>query len=147
MDELEIRNLETASKAEKVRAESIEGNGETILLVDDEEILLELGCDILELLGYRVLKASDGKEAIDVYKQNITDIDLVILDVAMPIMGGIEAAFNVQELNPDVKLMFLTAYAWNRKVVEKAETLGASIIGKPYRVQGLSHAISLRLGS
>ena len=65
----------------------------------------------------------------------------------MPVMGGIEAAFNVRELNPEAKLIFLTAYDWNKNLMKKAETLGASIIGKPYKAAHLSHEISLRLGS
>ena len=63
------------------------GNGETILLVDDEQMLLDIGSAVLVQFGYRVLTCADGKSTLELYKGNPSEIDLVILDLAMPGMA------------------------------------------------------------
>lgn len=78
---------------ESMPKELVSGNGETILLADDEEMILEMCADILEGLNYRVLKASNGIEALEIFESNMSNIDLAILDVVMPHLGGIEAGY------------------------------------------------------
>ena len=69
----------------------------TVLLVDDEEVIIEVGKDLLEALGYRVIIARDGIEAIEVYRNDQKGIGFVILDMVMPIMGGGEAYDRMKE--------------------------------------------------
>ena len=71
-------------------SERIEEGDETILLVDDEEMIIDVGVQFLEKLGYTVLEAKGGKEAIQIYQENKDNIDMIILDMIMPDMGGSE---------------------------------------------------------
>jgi PAS domain S-box-containing protein len=89
-----------AQQVVKTAGEVIEGTG-TVLLVDDEEVILEVGQDLLEAMGYRVLIARDGKEAVKVYKKDWDEIDAVVMDMVMPNMGGGEAYDRIKEINPN----------------------------------------------
>ena len=71
----------------------------TILLVDDEEVMRETGVALLTACGYRVLTASDGAEAIGVFNKNVESIDLVILDMIMPVMNGRDCFFSLKKIN------------------------------------------------
>nr|WP_241697811.1 PAS domain S-box protein [Mariprofundus sp. NF] len=119
----------------------VSGQGETILLVDDNQTVLETGRDVLEGLGYQVLTAEDGESAIEVYKTHMSEIDLIILDVVMPKLGGVEALQAIKDFNPEVKAMFATGY-------DKASTLGGMnqelkerVISKPFAMSKLSQMI------
>ena len=89
---------------------SIHGEG-TILLVDDEEIILEVGVPILEQLGYQVRVAKNGTEALETYHLNMEGIDLVILDMIMPDMSGSEVFDGLKEMNPGVKVLLASGYS------------------------------------
>ncbi|MBW1859880.1 MAG: PAS domain S-box protein, partial [Deltaproteobacteria bacterium] len=78
----------------------VKGTG-SVLLVDDEELVLEVGKELLEVMGYRVLAAKDGREAVEIYRKNQDDIDIVVLDMVMPGMGGGEAFDRLKEINPN----------------------------------------------
>ncbi len=82
---------------------------ETVLLVDDKQGIREVGQELLEAMGYRVLIAKDGKEAVEVYKKNQDNIDIILLDILMPNMGGGEAHDMMKEINPGIR-----AYAFER---------------------------------
>ena len=86
------------------------GQGETILLVEDDQPLLELARGMLETLGYKVLTASDGFEAIEVEADYEAEIDLLLSDVVMPNMGGFEAAEMIRTARPDIKVVFMSGY-------------------------------------
>jgi len=79
---------------------------ETVLFVDDEDMITEVAEDLLDLLGYKVLIAGSGKEAIRVYDENKERIDMVILDMIMPNMTGGVVYDGMKEINPEVKLRF-----------------------------------------
>lgn len=83
---------------------------ETILLVDDDEMLMEITTAHLESSGYKVLQAFDGTEAVEAFKKYQGEIDLVILDAIMPKMTGKEAWNRISEIKPDVKACFLSGY-------------------------------------
>jgi len=120
---------------------ALRGRGETILLVDDEAEVLTIGKDVLESLGYHVLTATDGLEAIDMYTAHRDEIDLLILDVVMPNMGGVPALQQIQELNPDVKALFATGYDKNNTLVQDGHISPDMMISKPYSIAQLSQAI------
>jgi len=92
----------------EAQEEILKGKGETILLVDDDLSVITAGRDVLKSLGYKLITASDGMEAVEKYRDAI--VDLTILDVVMPRMGGIDAAKEIRKLNPHAKIVFATGY-------------------------------------
>jgi len=86
------------------------GGGETLLMVDDDPLVLEVTAELLQSLQYRVLTAMNGREALTVFRQHRADIRLVILDVIMPEMGGLEAARKMRQINKEIPVIFQTGY-------------------------------------
>lgn len=111
---------------------------ETILLVDDEEIIRGLGIDILEDRGYQVLSASEGREAVRIYRERIREIDLVILDVMMPGIGGKETYRQFRAINPQVKVLLSSGYSTNGEVGEILKLGVSGFVQKPYREEELA---------
>ena len=114
---------------------------ETILLVDDEEVMVELGRDLLEAIGYRVVTARDGKEAIEIYRDNKDQIDLVILDMVMPRMGGGNAYDKMREIDPNVKVLLSSGYSMDSEAKEILARGCDAFIQKPFGMEGLSQKI------
>lgn len=83
----------------------------TILLVDDEESLMFFLQKLLVREGYKIIMAGNGKEAIDLYKSNSDNINLILMDITMPVMGGIEAYQELVKLNPNVIILLMSAYS------------------------------------
>jgi two-component system cell cycle sensor histidine kinase/response regulator CckA len=123
------------------------GGSETILIAEDEESLRNLSKDILEGLGYTVLIAKNGEEAVEIFAENRERIDMLLFDVVMPRMGGVEAYENVRALNADIPLILMTGYSAETvqsKFVKRersAEEIGAVVIQKPYSIDGLGSKI------
>jgi len=88
----------------------VEGQGESILLVDDEGQVRETMAEVLESFGYRVQLAKDGLEAMEIFKTQQRKIALAILDVVMPNMGGIQLSREIRRMNPKIPVIFLTGY-------------------------------------
>ncbi|HYT89710.1 MAG TPA: PAS domain S-box protein [Gemmataceae bacterium] len=110
---------------------------ETILLVDDEPLIRQLGSVILQRQGYKVLLASDGLEALEVYREHRDHIDLVILDLTMPRLSGRDTLKRLVEMNPDVRVMFSSGYSSEQVTAsEYRQVLG--FIPKPYRADELA---------
>ena len=117
---------------------------ETILLVDDEPMIRELGRAILSKQGYNVLLAEDGAVGVDVYRKHGAQIDLVILDLSMPNMSGKEALQHLRILDPHVRVVFASGYSTDQ--FEAGELDGVlGFISKPYRPQDLTRAIRAAL--
>ncbi|PXF57718.1 MAG: hypothetical protein C4B58_09005 [Deltaproteobacteria bacterium] len=110
---------------------------ETILVVDDEEIVRDLTLEILSAYGYKVLLAQDGLEAIHVYKAFEHTIDLVLLDMIMPRMGGKEAYEKLKEINPDIKVLFCSGYGSDHQVCKELRKIGLPYSSKPFKVDEL----------
>ncbi|MCU0531834.1 MAG: response regulator, partial [Syntrophales bacterium] len=91
--------------------EPIKRGSETILLVDDEQMMLDIGRDLLQTMGYRVITARDGEEAVEVYRGRSEEIDLVLLDIVMPKMGGGQAFDCIRAINPAVKVLLLSGFS------------------------------------
>ena len=127
-------------KAVKAAEQFIKGTG-TVLLVDDEKVILEVGKELLEAMGYRVLIANDGKGAVEVYKKNRDDIDIVLLDMVMPNMGGGEAYDRMKEINPDIKVLLSSGYGIDGEATEILERGCDSFIQKPFSVMDLSQKL------
>jgi two-component system cell cycle sensor histidine kinase/response regulator CckA len=121
-----------------VKMEKTAKGTETILLVDDEGFVLEVGAQLLRSLGYKVLEASSGKEAIETYRKSNGDISLVILDMIMPNMGGEETYERLKKINPDVKVILSTGYSIDGQAREILERGCNGFIQKPFTLNELS---------
>ena len=108
------------------------GGSETILVAEDEKDVLTMLVQILEDMGYVVLAARDGEEAMAVFKQNGNRIDLVILDMVMPKMRGREVYERIRGSGSDVPVLFSTGYALDSSDVEFVTGKGLHTIQKPY---------------
>lgn len=117
------------------------GKEETVLLVDDETVILDVGKEILNALGYKVFLASGGNEAIEIYKENSYKIDLVILDMVMPDMGGGETYSVLKSMNPDIKVMLSSGYNIGGEAAEIMKYGVNDFIQKPFTMKKLSHKI------
>jgi len=114
---------------------------ETVLLVDDEEVILEVGKELLEAMGYRVLTAKDGEEAMQVYEKNLDEIDIVLLDMVMPNMSGGEAYDRIKEVNLDVKVLLSSGYSISGEATEILKRGCNGFIQKPFTMKALSRKI------
>ena len=125
----------------KTRGKEIVRGHEIILLIDDEEMILEVSKDILEELGYEVLSAKSGKEAIDVFKKHKDIIDLVILDMIMPDMSGGETYDALKEIDTDIKVLLSTGYSMNGQATKILDRGCNGFIQKPFNIKSLSEKI------
>ncbi len=117
-----------------------------VLLVDDEEVVLKVGQELLEAIGYRVLTAKDGKDAIRVYKENRDKIDIVLLDMVMPNMGGGETYDRLKEINPNIKVVLLSGYTIEGEATNILKRGCNGFIQKPFNMSKLSKKIEKILG-
>jgi nitrogen-specific signal transduction histidine kinase/CheY-like chemotaxis protein len=127
-------------KQEDVSEDIVKGEG-GILLVDDEEVITDVGKEILELLGYRVFIAKSGQEAIEIYKSRNDEIDLVILDMIMPGMGGGETFDVLKSIDPSIKVILSSGYSINVRPIKMLERGCDGFIQKPYSMNTLSQKI------
>jgi CheY-like chemotaxis protein len=121
--------------------ETIVSGKETILLVDDEETVLEVTKEILEYLGYEVFSAGNGQEAIEIYKKESSRIDLIILDMIMPGMGGGEAFEILKDINPDVRIILSSGYSADGQAKDIMEKGVKAFLQKPFQMYQLSQKV------
>ena len=117
--------------------EELAGGYESILIIDDEEVIRQVADDILSSYGYRVLLAADGEEGVAIYGRQAECIDMVILDMIMPKQGGRETFLKLKKINPEVQVLFSTGYSQNEKVNEIMSLGVSGFIQKPYQVREL----------
>jgi len=110
---------------------------ETVLLVDDEEFVRELGARILTKHGYTVLQAVNGREGLDLFKKERSRISLVILDLIMPEMGGKECLNGLLKIDPNVRVLIASGYAPDASVKETVQIGAKGFVNKPFRVKEL----------
>jgi len=139
--EIYLPASEKKAIAEKEKsAEVLMGTG-TVLLVDDEDMVLDAGEGMLKALGYKVLLARGGKEAIELYKRNRDNIDMVLLDMIMPDMGGGETYDRMRKINPNIKVLLSSGYSINGQAEEILERGCDGFIQKPFNMKQLSRSI------
>jgi len=124
----------------KRREEAVRGGTETILLADDEESLRALAERILTGLGYTVLTARDGEEAVDVLARNV-NVDLAVLDVVMPRKGGKDAYEEMRKGNPNLKVLFMSGYSTDAVHESFVLTPGTPFLPKPYTPSALARKV------
>lgn len=115
----------------------VEGN-ETILLVDDEEAIVDVCGEMLDALGYKVLQAGCGSDALKIYEKNIGRIDLVILDMIMPGLSGADTFDMLKLIDPKVKVMLSTGYIVSEQAKKMLAKGCRAFIQKPFLMDELS---------
>lgn len=115
--------------------------GETILLVDDEKMILDVTRELLKSLGYQVYVAQSGKEAIDVFTEKQDQINLVIMDMVLPGMSGKKIFDRLREINPDVRVLLVSGYSIDGEA-EQIQARGCKgFLPKPFRIAELAQKI------
>ncbi|MFH0957502.1 MAG: ATP-binding protein [Pseudomonadota bacterium] len=119
----------------------LSGGTETILLVDDEDEVRKYGRTILEKSGYKVLTATNGREALNTYKQEMNRISLVILDLIMPELDGRECIGELLKINPDLRILVQSGVASGSAAVKSLDLGARGFVRKPYRVREFLQAV------
>lgn len=114
---------------------------ETILLIEDHDGLRETVQEMLGNLGYRIIPASDGQKAVDLFKEHSGRIDLVITDVALPIQNGIDAYMEISTMRPETRVVFTSGFAPKSADMNALLEKGAKFLQKPYNLSKLSRVI------
>ena len=112
-----------------------------VLLIDDEDMVLTIGGEILEKLGYTVLRAESGEEALELFHEHKDGIDLVILDMIMPGIGGSEVFDRIRAESPEVKVILSSGYSMNDDTDRIMKRGCNGFIQKPFDIQTLSRKI------
>ena len=115
------------------------GGTETVLFVDDEDMIISVASALLEKTGYNVLPARGGKEAVHIYNENRNKIDIVILDMIMPDMGGKQTYALLKEINPAIKVLLSSGYSIDGQASEILQQGCDGFIQKPFNVRQLSN--------
>jgi len=123
------------------REKEVQQGSETILLVDDEDMIIDVGREMLMAMGYKVLSAGGGKKAIDVYKKNKDKIDLVILDMIMPDVNGGDVYDKLKEISPDIKVILSSGYSISGQATEILDRGCDGFIQKPFNIKQMSQWI------
>ncbi len=131
---------ESMVKEEEMTNELQMGTG-TILLVDDEEIIIYAGEQMLRKLGYNVIAAGSGKEAIEIFRKDHMNIDLVLLDMIMPGMGGGEAYDRIKEIDGTIKVLLSSGYSLDGQAKEIMDKGCDGFIQKPFTLKNLSQKV------
>ena len=130
-------NVSTKEESEEL----IKGTG-LILLVDDEKLIQITGHDMLEEMGYTVIVAENGQDAVEIYKQSTKKIDLVIMDMIMPTMSGNEAFFKLKEFDKNCKIIITSGFARIKDLKKLQEAGLTDFIRKPFQYIELSQIIN-----
>lgn len=118
----------------------VRGN-ETVLVVDDEDGIIRVSKALLETMGYRVLTTNNGRDAVEIYRRETATIDLVILDMIMPELGGGETFDLLKEINPQIRVILSSGYSLNDAAGQIMQRGCKGFIQKPFTMQSLSKKI------
>lgn len=118
----------------------VKGQG-TILLVDDQDLVIDVGRDMLSMLGYTVLTAKSGEEALAVFEAQHDVIQLVLLDYVLPGMSGCEIFDKLREIRPDIKVMVSSGYSRDGEAAALLEKGCVGYIQKPFSLLELSQKV------
>lgn len=138
---LPLSNEEMTPNADESRQITVQGHG-TILLVDDEVILRQTGSLLLEHMGYKVILAENGAEAVTIYREKHDEIDCIILDIVMPVMNGKEAFEHLIKINPEAKIVISSGFTRDINMNTMLETGAAGYLMKPFNQLQLQKTLS-----
>jgi len=145
--EIYLPSTEKKVPREKKPIEKILTGKETVLLVDDEEVIIDDSREILKTMGYKVFIAKSGQEAIDIYRARKGEIDLIILDMIMPGMGGGETFDILKKIDPDVQVMLASGYSIDGQAAGIMARGCRTFIQKPFGMVELAEKIKEALGT
>ncbi len=117
------------------------GGSETILIVDDNETIWDFLIEALQKLGYSVLLAENGLDAVEIYKHNPKQIDLILLDMIMPKMGGNNTFYKIKSIDPSASILLSSAYSLDDDIQELLKQGACGFIPKPHRIKELASEI------
>ena len=117
-----------------------------VLIADDDDLCLDVGVKMLQKLGYEVLDARDGKEALEVFNENKNEIDLVILDMKMPHNGSTTFS-QLKKINADVKVLIASGYTEDQRIREMQNQGCYGFIQKPFSIRTLSQQVTSALNN
>jgi PAS domain S-box-containing protein len=129
------------STGNSIETQLPEGRGETILLVDDEEFVRDLGERILKRAGYKVITAANGREALEVYARDQGEIKLVILDLLMPEMGGQRCLHELLKIRTHPKVLVASGQSGDPSIEESLEMGAKGFVSKPFTLSQLLHQV------
>ncbi len=132
---LPIAEPEEPAVQAKKDVKEMEPNGETILLVEDDDMLRQLGHDMLKLHGFEMITARNGEEALEIYNEKWKEVDLVILDLIMPGMGGKKCLGEMMKINNNAKVLVASGMAFDEPQKEVMEAGAIGFITKPYEMK------------
>jgi len=130
-----------------VLLEDIEGEAEIhrgdecLLVIDDDKMMQETTCAILQSAGYTVLTARDGKEGVEIYRKKQGSISAIILDMVMPVMSGMEAYIKMKKINPAVKVLLVSGFRHDSRVDDVMQLGVNAFLQKPYTMENLTRTI------
>lgn len=123
------------------RRMQLPGGTETILIVDDQETVWDFLIEALQKLGYSVLLAENGLDAVEIYENNPGQIDLVLLDMVMPKQGGHSTFHKLKELDPNVKVLLSSGFVSLEEVDDLLKNGAAGFLPKPHRIRDMATEI------
>ena len=138
---LPVSKKETTQASATSYSSNVVKGTETVLLVDDEKMILDVGSQMLEEMGYNVLVAQGGAEAVEVVEDNPKEVDLVILDMIMPGMGGRQTYEKLKEINSDIVVLLASGYSVTSEVTNMLKQGCNAFIQKPFNMKRLSWKI------
>jgi CheY-like chemotaxis protein len=123
------------------QAECSQRGAETVLVVEDEALVLQLSREVLEMQGYRVLEARHGPEAIEIAERHQGEIDLMVTDVVMPRMNGVELYDRLKAMRPNITVLFMSGHA--KSALGRQGTLppGTAYLQKPFKPRELARKV------
>ena len=122
-------------------AEKLPGGNETILVVDDQETVWDFLIEALQNLGYSVILAENGLDAVEICKENPGQIDLVLLDMIMPKLGGHSAFYKIKEIDPSIKILLSSGFVAQSAVDDLLANGAAGFLPKPHRIKVLAEKL------
>jgi CheY-like chemotaxis protein len=117
------------------------GNGELVLVAEDEDSIRDVTVSTLEAYGYKVLTASDGADAVALYAQNKDKIKVILMDMMMPVMDGHASIRAIRKIKPEVKIIAVSGLAEKDKLAKIADTGVHAFLPKPYNAERLLKTI------
>ncbi len=131
----------SAAQKQPEETSTVVKGSETVLFADDEEVILEVGREILMALGYRVITARGGAAAIEIYRQKMKEIPIIVLDMIMPGMKCTDVVAALKQCNPGVKILLASGYAENNQVRLAMDSGCRDFIQKPFNIPELSRKL------
>ncbi len=120
---------------------NLPGGDETILIVDDHETIWDFLIEALQKLGYSVLLAENGLDAVEIYEENPDQIDLVLLDMIMPKAGGHQTFYKIRAIDPEAKILLSSGFVSEAEVHDLLQQGACGFLPKPHRLPAVARAI------